>query len=117
MCVRARASACGRASHNPIDTGLRRAVVTRTGEDLGKALECATHLELRRRYPEVFYWRGKGEVDFVIRDGSQVLPFQVTWDAPSERHHAALEEFYAAFPTAEECTFVTSESFEEEFYA
>ena len=49
----------------PIDTGLRRVVATPTSEDRGKALECATQLALRRRHREVFYWKGKGEVDFL----------------------------------------------------
>ncbi|MBV1857547.1 MAG: ATP-binding protein [Nannocystaceae bacterium] len=99
----------------PVDPGLRRVVVTRTGEDWRKALECVTHLKLRQRYGEVFYWRGKGEVDFVVRDGDRILPFQVTWDEPAERHHKALEAFYEVFPTAEECVFVTSGTFEELF--
>ena len=96
----------------PIDTGLRRVVATTTGKDQGKALECATQLALRRRHAEVFYWKGKGEVDFVTRDGQQIVPYQVTWDEPSARHHAALEEFYEHFPTAEEAVFVTRANFE-----
>jgi uncharacterized protein len=99
----------------PIDTGLRRVVVTRTGDDRGKALECATQLALRRRHGEVFYWRGKGEVDFVVQDEGRLRPFQVTWNEPSERHHAALAEFYEEFPTAAEATFVTADSFADLF--
>lgn len=99
----------------PVDTGLRRIAVTKTGEDLGKSLECATLIELRRRHEEVFYWRGRGEVDFVVRDGRRVVPYQVTWEEPRERHHVALEEFYEHFPDAEEAVFVTRESFEEVF--
>jgi len=106
-----------RASRNrkyyPIDTGLRRVVVTPTGRDRGKTLECATQLALRRRYGEVSYWRGKREVDFVIRDEGRVIPYQVTWDAPEPRHEAALEEFYERFPQAEEAVFVTADNFEE----
>lgn len=97
----------------PVDPGLRRVVVTPTGRDLGKALECATHLELRRRFDAVSYWRDKGEVDFVVQDGQRIVPVQVTWDEPAERHHAALESFYEAFPRADEAVFVTRESFED----
>jgi len=99
----------------PIDTGLRRVVATATGQDRGKALECATHLALRRRHREVFYWKGKGEVDFVTRGGQQIVPYQVTWDEPSDRHRAAIEEFYERFPTAEEAVFVTTKTFRELF--
>jgi hypothetical protein len=44
-----------------VDTGLRRVVVTRTGQDRSKALECAVHLALRRQLGQVFYWR-----DFLV---------------------------------------------------
>lgn len=106
-----------RASRNkkyyPIDTGMRRLVVTRTGDDRGKALECATQLALRKRYGEVFYWRGKGEVDFVVREGDRIVPHQVTWSSLEPRHHGALEEFYERFPQADEAVLVTAESFDE----
>jgi hypothetical protein len=101
----------------PVDAGLRRVVVTRTGEDRGKALECATHLALRRRHREVFYWRSKGEVDFVVHDEGRVRPFQVSWSAPTDRHRTALEEFYEQFPGADEATFVTAKTFDEIFGA
>lgn len=98
----------------PVDTALRRLVVTATGDDLGKSLECAVHLALRRRFgPNVYYWRGRGEVDFVVSAEGRVVPLQVTWDAPEERHHAALDAFYEEFPQAEEAVFVTAATFEE----
>ncbi|HWL41904.1 MAG TPA: ATP-binding protein [Ilumatobacter sp.] len=104
-----------RAAYNrkyyPVDPGLRRVAVTRTGDDLGKALECATHTVLRRRHGEVYYWRGAGEVDFVVTDGDRETPVQVTWDGPQERHHRALEAFYEAFPRANEALIVTADTF------
>lgn len=106
-----------RAGYNrkyyPVDPGLRRVAVTRTGGDLGKALECATYLVLRRRHGAVSYWRGVGEVDFVVSDGDTEIPIQVTWEGPQERHHKALDSFYEAFPRAGEPVFVTAESFAE----
>lgn len=105
-----------RASMNrkyyPVDTGLRRVVVTRSGADRGKMIECATHLALRRRYGQVFYWRERGEVDFVVREGDDIIPVQVTWEAPEPRHHAALDAFYERFPMAREPLFINAESFE-----
>lgn len=98
----------------PVDPGLRRTVVTPTGADRGKALELATHTALRRRFGEVFYWRERGEVDFVVRDDDgSIVPVQVTWDEPHERHHRGLAEFYDRFPQASEAVFVTAERFEE----
>lgn len=98
----------------PVDTALRRVAVTRTGDDRGKALECAVHLALRKRYGEVFYWRGRREIDFVVQHQGDVIPFQVTWNEPGPRHHEAVEEFYEHHPLAEEAVFVTAETFEQE---
>jgi predicted AAA+ superfamily ATPase len=106
-----------RASRNrkyyPIDTGLRRVVVTRGGADRGKSLECATYLALRRRFGEVFYWRDEGEIDFVVRVNGRIVPVQVTWDEPLDRHHQALERFYERHPRADEAVFVTAARFED----
>jgi len=96
----------------PIDTGLRRTAVTTTGRDLGKQLECATYLLLRRRFEHVHYWRGDGEVDFVVDQGGKPVPVQVTWEAPSERHLRALDAFQAEHPTAAEPVIITPESYE-----
>ena len=96
----------------PIDTGLRRLVVTPTSQDLGKSLECATFLSLRRQFSDVFYWRDKGEVDFVVLSNGEAVPIQVTWDEPEDRHQRALEAFYEQFPHAGEARFVNHENFE-----
>lgn len=106
-----------RASRNrkyyPVDTGLRRVVVTKTGADRGKTLECAVHLALRRRYGQVSYWRDRGEVDFVVQPEGRIVPVQVTWDGPEERHRRALDAFYERFPQADEAVFITADRFEE----
>lgn len=96
----------------PIDTGLRRACITRTGEDRGRSLECAVFLALRRHFGQVAYWRGRGEVDFVVEGGGRPVPLQVSWDGPTDRGEAALEEFYEAFPQAADPVWVDAERFE-----
>ena len=97
----------------PIDTGLRRVSVTRTGADRGKALECATFLLLRQRYRDVFYWRDaqKREVDFVVEQDGRAVPVQVTWDEPSQRHLAAIDSFHEEHPHSDEAVVVTAESY------
>lgn len=95
----------------PIDPGLRRVVVTRTGKDRGKQLECATFLVLRRRYRDVYYWRNSGEVDFVVLQDGHPVPVQVTWDEPLERHQKGIDAFYKAHRDAGEAVFVTAKSF------
>lgn len=108
-------SARKRAQRNikyyPVDTGLRRVVITKTGDDLSKNLECAVYRALRQNYDEIFYWRGKNEVDFVVRHEGKITPYQITWKEPQKRHQKALMEFYEHFPQAEEAVFVTSENF------
>lgn len=94
----------------PIDTGLRRVAVTTTGKDRGKQLECATYLLLRRRFGRVSYWRGAGEVDFVVEGTRGPIPVQVTWDAPTERARRAVDAFHEAHPKAVEPVFVTAQS-------
>ena len=95
----------------PVDTGLRRVAVTRTGRDLGKALECATFIEIRKRYRDVFYWRLTGEVDFVVQTDNVPTPVQVTMDGATERHLRALDGFYETFPQAAEPVIVTMANF------
>jgi predicted AAA+ superfamily ATPase len=95
----------------PVDTGLRRVSVTTTGQDRGKQLECAVFLLLRRRFRDVSYWRGTGEVDFVVEAGRRPVPVQVSWDEASERARRGIDEFHAAHPTAAEGVFVTAASF------
>jgi predicted AAA+ superfamily ATPase len=96
----------------PIDTGLRRMAVTRTGADRGKLLECAVFLELRRLGFPISYWRANGEVDFVVQTDAGVVPVQVSWGAPSERHQRALEEFYESFPQALEAVLIGPDEYE-----
>lgn len=87
-------------------------VVTQTGKDDGKLLECATFVALRRRYARVSYWRGKGEVDFVVQDSAgRPIPIQVSWNGVEERHQRALDEFYETFPNATEPMIITRHSY------
>jgi len=52
-----------------IDAGLRRVSARSAEADIGKRLENLVYLELRRRNHSVYYYREKGEVDFVITEG------------------------------------------------
>ena len=98
----------------PVDTGLRRVSVTRTGQDAGKALECATFIELKKRCGDVFYWRkAGGEVNFVVQSGRIPTPIQVTLEGATERHLRALDDFYETFPHANEAITVTMANFPE----
>ncbi len=95
----------------PIDPGLRRAVITPQGQDLGKHLEILVFLRLKQRYGKVYYWRSdRSEVDFVVLDNKMIRPFQVTWGEMQERHQVALDDFYNAYPQAAECILINQEN-------
>ena len=95
----------------PVDTALRRVSVTRAGQDLGKSLECATFLELRKRGFDVCYWRDSGEVDFVVQSAAGPIPVQVTLAGASERHWRSVDAFHETFPNAGEAIIVTLDNF------
>jgi len=101
------------SKYYPIDPALRQAVVTKTGNDKGKAFEQVVFLELKRFYDDVFYWKGAGEVDFVIQNSEGIWPIQATLGLPKERHSKALEEFYSNFPNAREETICSLDNFTE----
>lgn len=88
-----------------------RVAVTRTGDDRGKLLERATYQLLRRRFDDVFYWRDKGEVDFVVTTANGPTPIQVSWEGPLERHEKALDSFYEQHPHAAEAVHVDPDTF------
>jgi hypothetical protein len=56
-----------------IDNGLRNAVSFKFSEDEGRLAENLIFIELKRRLKEIYYWRGKGEVDFVIKNKDNSL--------------------------------------------
>ncbi|MCK4397364.1 MAG: ATP-binding protein [Methanophagales archaeon] len=57
-----------------IDTGLRNAVSFKFSADIGRAIENLVFIELKRRSSEaeIYYWKNKGEVDFVINEGLHI---------------------------------------------
>jgi len=93
----------------PIDSGLRHAVVSVTGSDLGKSLELLVFITLKKSYQQVYFWSEihKGEVDFVVRDGKSIIPYQVTLIKPEARHEIALDHFFKAFPDASDPKIIT----------
>jgi len=99
----------------PIDSGLRHAITSTNGRDLGKSLELMVFLHLKQTHDQVFYWQesNKGEVDFVGVRGKTIVPYQVTWKGPEPRHEKALQHFYENFPQTDEAVFITRDNAEE----
>ncbi|BCU67750.1 ATPase AAA [Sulfolobales archaeon HS-7] len=78
-----------------VDQGLSNVVGYRLNESLGSLLENAVYLELRRRYggDSIFYYRGKNEVDFIIRQGNEIKEaYQATFTLNDEREIKGLKE-------------------------
>ncbi len=71
-----------------IDNGLRDAVLLPQSDDDGKKLENTVFLQLyRTRTPvdQIFYYQGKGECDFVVQRGIDIVQLiQATWSMGDE---------------------------------
>ncbi|MCD4766416.1 MAG: ATP-binding protein [Methanosarcinales archaeon] len=82
-----------------IDNGLRNAVSFMFSKDEGRLAENLVFLELKRRNKEPYYWKNKGEVDFVIKDrDSSLTAINVSYtDEIDERETKALLEFADEF--------------------
>ena len=71
-----------------VDTGLANATSTKFSQDLGRMLETAVYLHLRRAGKDLYYFRGDNdiEVDFIIKDREQVVEaVQVCWDISDKK--------------------------------
>jgi len=90
-----------------IDTGLCNAVGFKIEESIGKLMENAVAIELKRRNPilEIYYWKEYGraegkEVDFVLREGFNVKQLiQVTY--ASTRNDVEKRELEALLKASE----------------
>lgn len=71
-----------------IDTGISKRLAS---EDLGRSLENAVFLEIKRKGHEVFYFEGESECDFVIKnENGGLFPIQVSWEITAENQEREL---------------------------
>lgn len=83
-----------------IDTGLSKSVSASFSQDKGKYLENAVFLYLRREYKDIFYFREKGECDFVVKErGKAILAIQVCYQLTSENMKRELNGLKEAMET------------------
>lgn len=62
-----------------IDNGLRNAVAFYASSDEGRLLENIVFLELKRRGREIYFFKDKGECDFIVRERNKIITaIQVT---------------------------------------
>lgn len=89
----------------------------RFSQDIGRLCENLIFIDLRRRGKKVYYWKGKGEVDFVVMEGMKVEQLIQSWDIndakTKEREMAGLAEAMGKLEV-EEGIVVTDDYFGEE---
>jgi len=84
------------------DNGMQDYASKSFSPDYGSKAEAAVAHELRRRGFELYYWRGKREVDFVARKKLGVTPVNVCYAAElTAREEEGLIEFCSEFKTRE----------------
>ncbi len=94
-----------------IDNGLRNAISFKFSKDEGRLAENLAFIELKRRGKEVYYWQGKGEVDFVVKNKDNCLEainISYTNDI-REREISALLEFKKQFKKTKSLTILTKD--------
>jgi len=80
-----------------IDPGLYNAVSFRFSENLGRIFENVVYLALRRKGEKIFYWKGKGEVDFLIRKGTRIDKLiNVCWELNKKNEKREFSGLYEA---------------------
>lgn len=95
-----------------IDNGLRNAVSFKFSKDEGKLAENLVFIELIRNEKDAFYWKGKGEVDFVIKNNDQSLrAINVCYsDEVPEREINSLLDFKKQFQKTNELIIITKDT-------
>lgn len=101
-----------------VDTGLATSVALSFSKNLGRLAENAVAIHLIRKYGEnsIFYYKGKREVDFIIKEGLRIRKaIQVTWDLKEsyDREIKALLEAMDAFNLKEGIIITANEEGEE----
>jgi hypothetical protein len=94
-----------------IDNGLRNAVSFKFSKDEGKLAENMVFVELMRRDKDVYYWKGKGEVDFIVKNNDQSLTaINVSYtDEIDEREIRGLLGFKKEFKKTKNLILVTKD--------
>ncbi len=87
-----------------VDNGLRNNVAFIFSKDEGRLAENLVFMSLHKRYEEIFYWKAKNEVDFVIPlPNNKIILINVSYsnEELSHREFKGFEEFQRCFPKSE----------------
>ena len=94
-----------------VDNGLRNAVSFKFSKDEGKLVENIVFIELKRANKDVYYWKDKNEVDFVIKNNDEsITGINVSYtDEIDERETKGLLEFKKKFNKIKELILITKD--------
>ena len=92
-----------------LDCGLRNTVGFRFSNDLGRLAENCVCAELKKRSKEVYYWKNRGEVDFIVKEkDNSLLAINVSYsDEVDKRELRSLLEFKKSFKKTKELLVLT----------
>lgn len=98
-----------------VDAGIRNGIGFTFSEDAGKIYENTVFVHLRQSRNEIFYWAGKHECDFIVKNGKKLAAIQVCYDIRNakEREQKGLLEALNNFKL-KEGTIITHDYEDEE---
>lgn len=93
-----------------LDNGLRNRIAFRFSQDKGKLAENAVGTYLCAQEKELYYWQGRGEVDFVIKENNALLAINVSiGQSIEDREIKSLLEFKKKFRNVKELILITQD--------
>lgn len=98
-----------------LDNGLRNNIAFRFSQDKGKLAENSVGATLKSKEDEVFYWKNKREVDFVVKEDNGISALNVCFsDFIQEREVASLLEFKKKFKKTKELILISRDTKKQE---
>jgi len=96
-----------------IDNGLRNAVSFKFSQDEGRLVENLVFHQLKRLGLDVYYWRKRGEVDFVVKENGKLKAINVSYGHMiDEREINGLLEFKNTFKEIEKDLIIITRDYE-----
>jgi len=94
-----------------IDNGLRNEISFKFSKDEGRLAENLVFVDLKRKGNEIYYWKNRGEVDFIVKNKDQSLTaINVSYaDEIDEREVNSLLEFKKKFRNVKELIILTKD--------
>ena len=100
-----------------LDNGLRSAVAFKFSQDRGKLAEnlVGLALQMRGEQKEIFYWKSRGEVDFVVKENNHLSAINVCFsNTIPDRETKSLLEFKQEFQNVKNLILLTEDLQKEE---